>query len=109
MTDKTRTQNQDDWKRTQIRIPISLYKDVVRHAEQHNLSLNYAMLELMNRGIHSIPPKSKNEEAVYRLSNSFEQKSFESLEDVPLERLLNVVMKKLGENSLELSYKNKKE
>lgn len=55
-------EKQDDWKRTQIRIPIGLYEDVVQHAEQHNLSLNYAMLELMDRGIHSISPKSNSPE-----------------------------------------------
>jgi hypothetical protein len=56
-------EKQDDWKRTQIRIPIGLYEDVAQHAERHNLSLNYAMLELMDRGIHSISPKSKNTDA----------------------------------------------
>lgn len=56
-------EKQDDWKRTQIRIPIGLYEDVAQHAEQHNLSLNYAMLELMDRGIHSISAKSKNTDA----------------------------------------------
>lgn len=50
-------EKQDDWKRTQIRIPIALYEDVVQHAEQHNISLNYAMLELMDRGIHSLSKK----------------------------------------------------
>lgn len=53
-------EKQDDWKRTQIRIPIGLYEDVAQYAEQHNLSLNYAMLELMDRGINSISAKSKN-------------------------------------------------
>lgn len=57
MNEKARIQNQDDWKRTQIRIPIALYEDVVQHAEQHNISLNYAMLELMDRGIHSLSKK----------------------------------------------------
>lgn len=56
-------EKQDDWKRTQIRIPIGLYEDVAQHAERHNLSLNYAMLELMDRGIHSISPKNKNTDA----------------------------------------------
>ncbi|MEN3978470.1 hypothetical protein [Acinetobacter sp. CWB-B33] len=56
-------EKQDDWKRTQIRIPIGLYEDVAQHAERHNLSLNYAMLELMDRGIHSISSKNKNTDA----------------------------------------------
>lgn len=46
--------------------------------------------------------RSINAEVVQRLEQSFEHKGFESLEDVPLEKLLAVVMKKLGENSLSL-------
>ncbi|ENX48237.1 hypothetical protein F886_00038 [Acinetobacter sp. NIPH 542] len=53
MTEKTRTQNQDDWKRTQIRIPLPFYEEIVEFAEQRNISINTAMLELMERGIHS--------------------------------------------------------
>lgn len=41
-------------------------------------------------------------EAVFRLEQSFEQK-FGDLESVPLEKLLAVVMKRLGENSLSLT------
>lgn len=46
-------EKQDDWKRTQIRIPVGLYEDVVQYAEKHNLSLNTAMLELMDLGLKS--------------------------------------------------------
>ena len=51
MTEKTRTQNQDDWKRTQIRIPLPFYEEIVEFAEQRNISINTAMLELMDRGL----------------------------------------------------------
>ncbi|MBJ9984431.1 hypothetical protein IAE19_03120 [Acinetobacter sp. S40] len=54
MSEKTRTQNQDDWKRTQIRIPLPFYEEIVEFAEQKNVSINHAMLELMDRGIHSV-------------------------------------------------------
>ncbi len=54
MTEKTRTQNQDDWKRTQIRIPLPFYEEIVEFAEQRNISINTAMLELMDRGVHSV-------------------------------------------------------
>ena len=46
--------------------------------------------------------RSMNADIVARLENSFEQK-FENLENIPLEKLLAVVMKKLGENSLSLT------
>ena len=75
-------EKQDDWKRTQIRIPIGLYEDVTRHAEQHNLSLNYAMLELMDRGIHSISPKSKNAEVCTIFFGEFS--CVEDIREVPL-------------------------
>ncbi|UWY71004.1 hypothetical protein [Acinetobacter baumannii] len=33
-------EKQDDWKRTQVRMPQDQYDDVVNYAEQNNLSLN---------------------------------------------------------------------
>lgn len=46
--------------------------------------------------------RSMNADIVARLEESFEQK-FGDLENVPLEKLLAVVMKKLGENSIRLT------
>ena len=51
MIEKTRTQNQDDWKRTQIRIPQDQYDDIVAYAEEKDISLNTAMIELMDNGL----------------------------------------------------------
>lgn len=51
MSDKTRTQNQDEWKRTQIRIPTTLYEEIAEHAKKDNLSLNTAMLDLIEKGL----------------------------------------------------------
>ncbi|KAA8735549.1 hypothetical protein F4V57_01780 [Acinetobacter qingfengensis] len=51
MSDKTRTQNQDEWKRTQIRIPVTLYEEIAEHAKKDNLSLNTAMLDLIEKGL----------------------------------------------------------
>lgn len=51
MSDKTRTQNQDEWKRTQIRIPQDQYDDIVAYAENKEVSLNTAMIELMDNGL----------------------------------------------------------
>lgn len=44
-------EKQDDWKRTQIRIPLPFYEEIVAFSEQRNISINTAMLELMDRGI----------------------------------------------------------
>jgi len=46
--------------------------------------------------------RSMNADIVARLEESFEQK-FGDLDSVPLEKLLAVVMKKLGENSIQLT------
>lgn len=53
MTDKVRTLNQDDWKRTQVRMPQEQYEALMSYAEKNNLSLNTAMLELMDLGLKS--------------------------------------------------------
>lgn len=49
--DKTRTQNQDDWKRTQIRMPQEQYEDIVAYAENKDISLNTAMIELLDNAL----------------------------------------------------------
>lgn len=46
--------------------------------------------------------RSINAEAVFRLEQSFRQE-IGGLESVPLEKLLAVVMKRLGENSIQLT------
>jgi hypothetical protein len=43
--------SQDDWKRTQVRMPQEQYQAIMKYAEQNNLSLNTAMLELMDKGL----------------------------------------------------------
>ncbi|APR69973.1 Arc family DNA-binding protein [Acinetobacter haemolyticus] len=47
--------------------------------------------------------RSMNADIVARLEESFEQKNFNKLEEIPLEELLAVVMAKLGKNSLSLT------
>ncbi|HJP48277.1 MULTISPECIES: hypothetical protein [Acinetobacter] len=44
-----------------------------------------------------------NEDIVARLEESFDRKNFNELNDVSLEKLLSVVMEKLGKNSLSLT------
>ncbi|GAA5003213.1 hypothetical protein GCM10023206_06700 [Acinetobacter puyangensis] len=48
-----RAVSQDDWKRTQVRMPQEQYEAIMTYAETHNLSLNTAMLELMEIGLKS--------------------------------------------------------
>lgn len=48
-----RAVSQDDWKRTQVRMPQEQYEELMSYAEQSNLSLNTAMLELMDLGLKS--------------------------------------------------------
>lgn len=44
-------EKQEDWKRTQIRIPEHLYDELTEYANNNGLSFNSAMLELMNKGL----------------------------------------------------------
>lgn len=48
-----RAVTQDDWKRTQIRMPQDQYETLMHYAEQNNLSLNTAMIELIELGLKS--------------------------------------------------------
>ncbi|WP_151796852.1 hypothetical protein [Acinetobacter soli] len=48
-----RAVSQDDWKRTQVRMPQEQYESLMDYAEKNNLSLNTAMLELMDLGLKS--------------------------------------------------------
>ncbi len=48
-----RAVSQDDWKRTQVRMPQEQYEELMSYAEKNNLSLNTAMLELMDLGLKS--------------------------------------------------------
>ncbi|CAH1091219.1 TPA: hypothetical protein U2N26_003029 [Acinetobacter nosocomialis] len=46
-------EKQDDWKRTQVRIPQELYDDLTNYAVNKNISLNTAMITLMNKGLET--------------------------------------------------------
>lgn len=51
-------QTQDTWKRSQIRIPLKLYGAINDYAEKNNMSLNTALIELLDKGLSSIPNNS---------------------------------------------------
>lgn len=59
-----RAVSQDDWKRTQVRMPQEQYESLMDYAEKNNLSLNTAMLELMDLGFKS-KVKGKSGRSIY--------------------------------------------
>ena len=69
MTEKVRTQNQDDWKRTQVRIPQEQYDDIVAYAEEKDISLNTAMIELMDNGLKAAESRVDPEDLDIRIIN----------------------------------------
>lgn len=71
--------SQDDWKRTQVRMPQEQYKAVMNYAEHNNLSLNTAMLELMDKGIGN---QSDNEANVMKMTVELQQKQINQLHDM---------------------------
>lgn len=42
---------QKDWKRTQLRLPSSHYEAVLAYADSNNLSINSAILELIDKAL----------------------------------------------------------
>lgn len=46
-----RVVSQNDWKRTQVRMPQEQYEAIVEYGAEHDLSLNSAMIELMDKGL----------------------------------------------------------
>ena len=46
-------QNQDTWKRSQVRLPNSLHQIVTQYAQDKNMSLNTAIIRLLDIGLVS--------------------------------------------------------
>lgn len=87
-------EKQDEWKRTQVRMPLDQYEDVVKYAENKSLSLNSALLDLVAKGLEFDkkfdPSKFKNGGDIeYEVLEHFkkieklleEMEFFKSLED----------------------------
>lgn len=87
MIEKNRIQNQDDWKRTQFRIPCSQYNVVADYAKSSNVSLNSAMLELISIGLISYKEKSLNKELLNDSEQNVENKH--TFNDVELIKISN--------------------
>lgn len=69
MIDKVRTLNQEDWKRTQIRMPQEQYQTVVDYAEKNNLSLNSAVLELLDKALDLDSAVSVNDQSISKIAD----------------------------------------
>ena len=69
MIDKVRTLNQEDWKRTQIRMPQEQYQTVVDYAEKNNLSLNSAVLELLDEALDSDSAVNVNDQSISKIAD----------------------------------------
>lgn len=73
MMNKTRTQNQDDWKRSQIRIPQEQYDEVAEFAKEHDLSLNSAMIDLLDRGLSTLYSVNPSSVKIINLDNGIKR------------------------------------
>lgn len=69
MIDKVRTLNQEDWKRTQIRMPQEQYQTVVDYAEKNNLSLNSAVLELLDKALDLDNAVNVNDQSITKIAD----------------------------------------
>jgi hypothetical protein len=69
MIDKLRTLNQEDWKRTQIRMPQEQYQTVVDYAEKNNLSLNSAVLELLDKALDLDNSVNVNDQSITKIAD----------------------------------------
>lgn len=78
-----RVVSQDDWKRTQVRMPQEQYEAIVEFADENNLSLNSAMIDLMSKGFASLNEASLGYELDFKhFPLNFE--NMESKQDNPL-------------------------
>lgn len=78
---KDRTLNQNNWKRTQVRLPQPLYDNVFEYAEKHGISLNQAMIELLEKSLtleHSRNDTPANIR-IYHLENGIKRVVFGKL------------------------------
>ena len=62
-------QNQDTWKRSQVRLPNSLHQVVVQYANNQNMSLNTAIIHLLDIGLTSDTQRVEGFRELKRLLN----------------------------------------
>lgn len=73
MSNKTRTQNQDDWKRSQIRMPQEQHDEIAEFAKEHDLSLNSAMIDLIDRGLSTLYSVNPSSVKIINLDNGIKR------------------------------------
>lgn len=49
-----RSLNQDEWKRTQLRMPQEQYQAIVDYASDNKMSLNSAIIDLVDKGLNPV-------------------------------------------------------
>lgn len=49
-----RSLNQDEWKRTQVRMPQEQYQAIVDYASDNKMSLNSAIIDLVDKGLNPV-------------------------------------------------------
>ena len=73
MSNKTRTQNQDDWKRSQIRMPQEQHDEIAEFAKENDLSLNSAMIDLLDRGLSTLYSVNPSSVKIINLDNGIKR------------------------------------
>ncbi|MCX0334426.1 hypothetical protein [Acinetobacter radioresistens] len=92
-----RVVSQDDWKRTQVRMPQELYDDLTNYAENKNISLNTAMITLMNKGLTQTQQNIGLGLPPYSGDTQNNLHAYSALNDQVIEKIANRVVERLKE------------
>lgn len=65
--------SQDDWKRTQVRMPQEQYESIADFANEQDISLNSAMIDLMDRGLSTIYSVNPSNIKIINLDNGIKR------------------------------------
>lgn len=72
MTVEKRAINQENWKRTQVRLPPETHDKLIWYARENNVSLNSAIINLLELGLKDQPRVDSQEEIKATLMAFFE-------------------------------------
>lgn len=87
---------QDEWKRTQIRLPHPNYDALLHYASEKNISLNTAMIELIDKGLNaSVDINLVGNNLI--LNNQMVEKIAEKVADMVSENIAESVVEKFTE------------
>ena len=65
--------------RTQLRLPKGIYKTVRDFAKAKDLSMNQALIEIIQNGIRKAPPPAKLSEALELITNAILENQHDKL------------------------------